>query len=324
MKLKNKQNIIRKSLIFLSILLFLNSCSETIFLVNSAKRLGTWGEKPKYKIGNPYRINGKWYYPAVDYDYDETGVASWYGPKFHGKKTANGETFDQNKISAAHKTLPLPSFVRITNLENGKVLPKVRINDRGPFARKRIIDLSKKAAEVLGFANKGTANVRVQILENESRDIAMMASVHNGIKAKPAKIKKIKKKKIKDKFAGVDKLTHNNSKKKIQIDFPENAKKEITDDKEQKKTEKYESFDNLTLSDNDLMELQIAAFKDHRNAKTLLRKLEDFSAYIKREFTDDKYLYKVRIGPIKNIQIAREIKEKLTQLGFTGINLIIN
>ena len=72
------------------------------------------------------------------------------------------------------------------------------------------------------------------------------------------------------------------------------------------------------------MELQIAAFKDHRNAKTLLRKLEDFSAYIKREFTDDKYLYKVRIGPIKNIQIAREIKEKLTQLGFTGINLIIN
>ena len=195
MKLKNKQITIRKFLIFFLILFFLTSCSETIFLVNSAKKIGTWSEKPKYKIGNPYKINGKWYYPAVNYDYDETGVASWYGPKFHGKKTANGEIFDQNKISAAHKTLPLPSFVRITNLDNGKILHKVRINDRGPFARKRIIDLSKKAAEMLGFANKGIANVRVQILENESRDIAVMATAHEGIKAKSAKIKKIKKKK---------------------------------------------------------------------------------------------------------------------------------
>ena len=302
----------------------MNSCSETTFLVNSAKRIGTWSEKPKYKIGNPYRINGKWYYPAVNYDYDETGVASWYGPKFHGKKTANGETFDQNEISAAHKTLPLPSFVRITNLDNGKVLHKVRINDRGPFARKRIIDLSKKAAEVLGFANKGTANVRVQILENESRDIAIMASAHDGIKAKSAKIKKIKKKKIEDKFAGGNKFSNKKLKNKIQIYFPENAKKEISDNRKQGTIEKYASFDNLTLSDNDLMEIQIAAFKDHRNAKTLRKKLEDFGAYIKREFTNDKYLYKVRIGPIENIQIAREIKEKLTQLGFTGINLIIN
>ena len=133
---------------------FLIGCSETTFLINSAKRIGSWGDDPVYKIGNPYKINGQWYYPAVDYQYDETGMASWYGPGFHGKTTANGEVFDQNKISAAHRTLPMPSVVKVTNLENGMVLNNVRINDRGPFARNRIIDLSKKAAEELGFIKK--------------------------------------------------------------------------------------------------------------------------------------------------------------------------
>ena len=113
------------------LIFILNGCSETTFLINSAKRIGTWGEDSKYKIGNPYKINGKWYYPAVDYEYDETGLASWYGPQFHGKKTANGEIFDQNKISAAHKTLPLPSIVKVTNLENGRVLSDIRINLKG-------------------------------------------------------------------------------------------------------------------------------------------------------------------------------------------------
>ena len=98
------------------------SCSETTFLINSAKRIGTWGDNPTYKVGNPYKINGKWYYPAINYEYDEIGYASWYGPGFHGKKTANGEIFNQNLISAAHRTLPLPSIVKVTNLENGRVL----------------------------------------------------------------------------------------------------------------------------------------------------------------------------------------------------------
>ena len=137
------------------------SSSETTFLINSAKRIGTWGDNPTYKVGNPYKINGKWYYPAINYEYDEVGYASWYGPGFHGKKTANGEIFNQNLISAAHRTLPLPSIVKVTNLENGKVLSFVRVNDRGPFADNRIIDLSFAAASVLGFVNKGTAKVRV-------------------------------------------------------------------------------------------------------------------------------------------------------------------
>lgn len=119
---------------------------------------------PKHiKIGAPYQIDGKWYVPAHEPDYDRVGVASWYGPKYHGKKTANGETFNMHDISAAHPTLPIPSMVRVTNLENGEEL-MVRINDRGPFAADRIIDLSKAAAEALGFEENGTAQVRVKFL----------------------------------------------------------------------------------------------------------------------------------------------------------------
>lgn len=126
----------------------------------------------KYKIGDPYSINGQWYFPKVNYAYDETGVASWYGEAFHGKRTANGEKFNMNKVSAAHQTLPLPSVVRVTNLENGRSLI-IRINDRGPFARGRILDLSKRAAELMGFADKGTAMVRVQVLPEPSRKAAL-------------------------------------------------------------------------------------------------------------------------------------------------------
>jgi len=97
-------------------LFFVYGCSETSFIINSAKRITDLDSKPTYKIGNPYKVKGQWFYPAVDYNYDEIGLASWYGPNFHGKKTANGEIFDQNIISAAHKTLPIPSIVKVTNL----------------------------------------------------------------------------------------------------------------------------------------------------------------------------------------------------------------
>jgi len=116
-----------------------------------------------YKIGTPYQIMGIWYYPRENSNYDEMGIASWYGPKFHGRRTANGEIFDMNLLTAAHPTLPMPVRARVTNLENGKSII-VRINDRGPFAKDREIDLSRKAAEVLGFRDKGTTQVRVQYL----------------------------------------------------------------------------------------------------------------------------------------------------------------
>jgi rare lipoprotein A len=116
-----------------------------------------------YKIGEPYQEEGVWYYPQEQPDYDETGIASWYGGEFHGHRTANGEIFDANGLTAAHPTLPMPVNVRVTNLENGKALV-LRVNDRGPFRRGRIIDVSAHAAQLLGFYGKGTAKVRVTYL----------------------------------------------------------------------------------------------------------------------------------------------------------------
>ena len=116
-----------------------------------------------YKVGNPYQIDNVWYYPHEQPDYDETGIASWYGPTFYGKATANGEMYDGNALTAAHRTLPMPVNVRVTNLENGKSIV-VRVNDRGPYARGRIIDLSRHAAELLDVVQTGTARVRVTYL----------------------------------------------------------------------------------------------------------------------------------------------------------------
>jgi rare lipoprotein A len=113
------------------------------------------------KVGQPYQVAGVWYVPKDEADYDRRGVASWYGDAFHLKATANGETFDMNAVSAAHTTLPLPSMVEVTNLDNGKKLV-VRVNDRGPFVGNRIIDLSREAAIQLGFHRQGLANVRVR------------------------------------------------------------------------------------------------------------------------------------------------------------------
>ena len=116
-----------------------------------------------YKVGQPYQVDNVWYYPREQPDYDETGIASWYGPTFYGRSTANGEAYDGNQLTAAHKTLPMPVNVRVTNLDNGKSLV-VRVNDRGPYARGRIIDLSKRAAELLDVVQTGTARVRVTYL----------------------------------------------------------------------------------------------------------------------------------------------------------------
>lgn len=115
------------------------------------------------KVGRPYQINGVWYAPREQPAYDETGIASWYGPGFHMKATAMGETFDMDAVSAAHTTLPLPSMVEVTNLDNGRKLV-VRVNDRGPFVNNRIIDLSREAARQLGYERQGVARVRVRYL----------------------------------------------------------------------------------------------------------------------------------------------------------------
>ena len=121
-----------------------------------------------YKIGNPYQVAGVTYYPKEDYTYREVGVSSWYGADFHNGMTANGEVYDMHSLTAAHRTLPLPSVVRVTNLQNGRSLV-LRVNDRGPFVNNRIIDVSMRAAQLLGFKDQGTTQVEVEILPEESR-----------------------------------------------------------------------------------------------------------------------------------------------------------
>ena len=127
-----------------------------------------------YKIGKPYQIRGQWYQPREDFNYSEVGEASWYGRQFHGRRTANGEIYDMNAMTAAHRTLPLPSMVLVTNLNNGRSV-KLRVNDRGPFAHDRIIDVSRRAAQMLGFKNQGITRVRVEIIAEESRQLAGQA-----------------------------------------------------------------------------------------------------------------------------------------------------
>ncbi len=113
------------------------------------------------KIGKPYQVYGIWYSPSDDRDYDQRGIASWYGPGFHALSTANGERYDQDGVTAAHKTLPMPSWVEVENRDNGRRLV-VRINDRGPFVAGRIIDLSRRSAQLLGIDKTGLARVRVR------------------------------------------------------------------------------------------------------------------------------------------------------------------
>jgi rare lipoprotein A len=163
-------------------LLLLAGCTATRHpppLVAGEQPVPPGGGKGVYKIGSPYQVDGVWYYPAEDFNYDETGIASWYGEAFHGKYTANGEVFDLNAVTAAHKTLPMPSIVEVTNLENGRRI-QVRVNDRGPFIRGRVIDLSRRSAQLLGFEPQGTAKVRVRILVPESIQVAALAGRNGG------------------------------------------------------------------------------------------------------------------------------------------------
>lgn len=133
--------------------------------VSSSQRVVETGPIRKggghYKLGSPYSVAGRWYVPREEPNYDRSGVASWYGDDFHGRRTANGEIFDRHALTAAHPTLPLPSYAYVTNLSNGRTV-LVRINDRGPYARDRILDLSQASATALGFAGHGITNVRVR------------------------------------------------------------------------------------------------------------------------------------------------------------------
>lgn len=176
MRLKNK-------LALMAVLLLCSACGAG---EDEAFRMSRWMKNPlpqdfnsyprdiqrnwqNYKVGTPYRIGGQWFIPKEEPHYRKVGIASWYGSEFHNKRTANGEIFNKRDLTAAHRTLPLPSVVRVTNLENGRSA-LLRVNDRGPYVdtHERIIDVSEAAAKELGFREKGKVKVRVEYDREET------------------------------------------------------------------------------------------------------------------------------------------------------------
>jgi rare lipoprotein A len=167
--------------------------------VSSSPRVVAWGDPvPKgggtYRVGKPYTVGGRVYVPEEDVNYREEGLASWYGDDFHGRLTANGEVFDMGSLTAAHPTLPMPCYARVTNLGNGKSLI-VRVNDRGPYHGNRLIDVSNKAAELLDFKGNGVARVRVEYVARAplegSDDRQLIATLRTGAPAPPPSLVRV-------------------------------------------------------------------------------------------------------------------------------------
>lgn len=164
--------------LFLTTALTLSACTDNAQTFSSTAATGKQPQSQSsvkatggyYKVGTPYQVEGIWYLPKEDYTYKEIGIASWYGPDFHNGITANGELYDMHGLTAAHRTLPLPSVVKVTNMQNGRSLV-LRVNDRGPFKNNRVIDVSKRAAQLLGFEAQGTTQVQVEIMPEESKKL---------------------------------------------------------------------------------------------------------------------------------------------------------
>ncbi len=289
--------------------LMLGACAETQFLMHTAKRMKKDQQASHYKIGNPYQINGVWYRPAEDWNYDETGIASWYGPNFDGKPTANGETFDQWQASAAHKTLPLPSIVRVTNLENGRSLV-VRINDRGPYARGRIIDMSRRASQMLGFEAKGTARVRVVILAKESRASAERLKAGRVVRADdmPAiNSENLSKEPVASKPLGEIKTA---SIEPVELPTISPAAK-------------VGELASVPVSPTGIY-IQAGAFSDLTNAEKVLANLEKLgNAVISPVQTGGRELFRVRLGPISRVEEADMLLEMISEIGYPNARTVV-
>jgi rare lipoprotein A len=304
------------------ILLILQGCSSVelaIDLYKKQKRETTEDAvvaAPRYKVGKPYKVAGVWYYPERDLTYDDTGIGSWYGDEFAGKLTANGEIFDPELVTAAHKTLPMPSVVRVTNLDNGKSLV-VRINDRGPFVAGRIIDLSREAARRIGYKDNGLARVRVQLLAEQSLRLEKLAK--NG------------------EFPTVDGVSSTAmpevqpvAKPKVNITAKSNTGRSAYSS-----TNGQSALDLLSQSRvGEVMTtppiitqiwVQVGAFHSESSAAALLAQLEtmgngEISSLLKAGQT----LHRVRLGPVQTVSEADKLLNGVMNKGFSGARIVVD
>lgn len=309
----------------------LSACAETQFIAQTVKQVTKQSEETKktsygnYKIGNPYQIQGVWYYPKEDYEYDETGIGSWYGPKFHGRKTANGEIYDMNGVSAAHRTLPLPSFVRVTNLDNGRTL-NVRINDRGPYAHGRILDLSRRAAQLLGYEKQGTARLRVRILANESRELAarLKGDAEFAKVGSPITVDSLPKPKVSSQELPVIGDDSANTPESALPPAPEPVAQVQNGDQ----------LASLPANEKVTVEpvlqqvrifIQAGAFSDFDNANKVRARLSSLgSVKISPVLINGRDLFRVRVGPLVSVAQADHMLEQVILTGYTDARTIVD
>ncbi len=290
-------------------------CAETELAVHTVKSIEKSAPpvtQGRYKVGKPYQIAGNWYYPKEDYEYVETGIASWYGPGFHGKPTANGETFDRYRISAAHRTLPLPSVVQVTNLENGRSL-KVRVNDRGPFSKNRIIDLSERAAKLLGFKRQGTAKVRVEILPAESRRLEIFANrgEEEVAPAVPLESVAVESLESSGELANSNKVSPGTIQR---AELPTPTPLDL-DSKPKLTRERVRSSD---------IWIQVGAFARKYNAMRLKARLSSLAmAHVSEVKVGDATLFRVRLGPIDSVAETDRLVSILEVNDYDKVRIIV-
>lgn len=297
------------------------ACAETNLAVETTKVVTRKDPQVSgpYKIGKPYQVNGVWYYPQADYDYDETGIASWYGPGFHAKATANGETYDENDLTAAHKTLPMPSLVRVTNLENGRSIV-VRINDRGPFVNNRIIDMSRRGAQLLGYEQTGTAKVRVEIMKDESILLAAKASSKGGDTISPrptaAPAGAVQAQALPPVGGGAA------SPAPLPAAQPQPSQQTALGSLLTPKLTGQVSVVPVKASS---IYIQAGAFLRQTNAQQLQRKLSSLGqTRITQFMLNQQRFYRVQLGPIASVEEADQLLQKLIDTGHPDAKIAVN
>ncbi|HVI50216.1 MAG TPA: septal ring lytic transglycosylase RlpA family protein [Candidatus Sulfotelmatobacter sp.] len=302
----------------------LAACSETQLATYGVKEaIGQDTRGGVYKVGKPYQIQGVWYYPTEDYNYSETGIASWYGPDFHGKYTANGEVFDQNDVTAAHRTLPLPSFVRVTNLDNGRSLV-VRVNDRGPFAHGRILDLSKRAAQLLGMEGTGTAKVKVEIMADESRQLAAVMKAKQQLDEPPiaaAPRDAVVAENLPMPGKDASKPAQSPQPVVRAAPPPSTVGAVVAPDSSQLAKQEVKQ----TAVKPTQIFIQAGAFSRFDNANRMNSALQPYgNSAISQVQTKGGTLFRVRLGPIANVGDADALLEKVIGAGYPDARLIVD
>lgn len=288
--------------------------------------------EPRLQIGKAYAIDGVYYQPQVKPDYREVGYASWYGPRFHAKRTANGEIFDKFDYTAAHKTLPLPSIVKVTNLDNGRSM-KVRVNDRGPFVKGRIIDVSMNAAKQLGFYNKGKARVIVEL--DKEASLALLNEPN--LRMNPATKKLImaaykgnmppseisQENHLDKKFT--DKITVEKKNKDTQIEIAKDDKspkslqyKKLAASQIEKKPEESAEIAEAEK----LFKIQVASTTSVADVNRIKSRLKNLTSQIDEAVVNGKKYYRVRISGIENMQLANQHLQQVKAAGFKDAFII--